>query len=117
MRASPPRWHCSQTLSRARCGSRPGCTMLVRDGRARLPGTETIAGSTATMAGMFRALVREGGLALPTAVALTSATPAAALGLTDVGLLAAGRWADLVVLDAGLEVAGVLRRGRWERPV
>ena len=92
-------------------------TVEVRDGRARLPGTDTIAGSTATMAGMFRALVQESGLTLPTVVALTSATPAAALGLTEVGSLAPGRWADLVVLDAGLEVAGVLRRGHWVRPV
>lgn len=91
--------------------------VTVRSGRATLTGTETIAASTATMADLFANAVRFSDLpepvALRTAVALTSATPAAALGLTEVGALRPGCRADLVVLDPGLAPLGVLRRGRW----
>jgi N-acetylglucosamine-6-phosphate deacetylase len=39
------------------------------------------------------------------------------LGLDDVGSLAPGRSADLVVLDEQLEVLRVLRRGTWVAPI
>ena len=44
---------------------------------------------------------------------VTATTPATALGLADVGALRAGLRADVVLLDAAWEVAGVLRAGRW----
>ena len=46
------------------------------------------------------------------AVRQASINPARALGLPCQGLVA-GAAADLVVLDAGLAVTGVLRRGVW----
>ncbi|AHC24872.1 MULTISPECIES: N-acetylglucosamine-6-phosphate deacetylase [Mycobacteriaceae] len=88
----------------------------VRDGVARVAGTETIAGSTATMDRVFRFAVAHSGLArdaaLCAAVAQASVNPARALGLPDARLVA-GAAADLVVLDADLAVTGVLRRGGW----
>ncbi|WP_304111910.1 N-acetylglucosamine-6-phosphate deacetylase [Mycolicibacterium bacteremicum] len=88
----------------------------VTDGVARVAGTETIAGSTATMDHVFRFAVAHSGLArdaaLQSAVAQASVNPARALGLPDARLIA-GTAADLVVLDADLAVAGVLRRGEW----
>ena len=50
--------------------------------------------------------------ALLAAVRQSSVNPARALGLPEAGL-AAGGAADLVVLDAGLAVTGVLHRGSW----
>ena len=88
----------------------------VAGGVARLRGTETIAGSTATMDRLFRLVVRHSGLprdeALLQAVWQMSVNPARALGLADAGL-GPGAAADLVVLDAELNVAGVLCRGSW----
>jgi N-acetylglucosamine-6-phosphate deacetylase len=88
----------------------------VVDGVARVAGTPTIAGSTATMDHQFRFAVQHSWLgrdeALMSAVRQASINPARALGLSHSGLVA-GAAADLVVLDADLTVAGVLRRGSW----
>jgi N-acetylglucosamine-6-phosphate deacetylase len=83
---------------------------------ARVRGTSTIAGSTATMDQLFRAVARFGSdrdAALTAAVQMTSTTPARALGLDDVGGLRAGADADLVVLDRDLRVIGVMADGEW----
>lgn len=91
----------------------------VSGGVAHLVGTDTIAGSTATMDRLFRFAVHHGmagGLdadeALLLAVRQSSVNPARALGLPD-PILQAGTSADLVVLDGELAVSGVLCRGRW----
>jgi N-acetylglucosamine-6-phosphate deacetylase len=88
----------------------------VRDGVARVAGTDTIAGSTATMDQVFRFAVlnsaRPRDEALLVAVRQSSVNPARALGLPPAGL-APQSAADLVVLDAALTVTGVLQAGSW----
>ncbi|MDT5077072.1 MAG: N-acetylglucosamine-6-phosphate deacetylase [Mycobacterium sp.] len=88
----------------------------VVEGVARVSGTDTIAGSTATMDRVFRFAVTNSGLArddaLQLAVRQASLNPARALGLPSEGL-APGAAADLVVLDSELAVAGVVRQGSW----
>lgn len=88
----------------------------VVDGVARVAGTDTIAGSTATMDRVFRFAAAHSGLApddaLLQAVAQASINPARALGLPS-NELTAGATADLVVLDRDLAVTAVLRRGVW----
>jgi N-acetylglucosamine-6-phosphate deacetylase len=88
----------------------------VVDGVARVAGTDTIAGSTATMDRVFAYAVAHSGLAgdeaLLAAVRQASLNPARALGLPSEGLVP-GAAADLVVLDSDLTVTGVLRRGNW----
>lgn len=85
-------------------------------GVARVAGTETIAGSTATMDHQFRFAVQHGGSprdeALVAAVRKSSINPARALGFPS-AVLEAGARADLVVLDADLAVSAVMRRGTW----
>ncbi len=85
-------------------------------GVARVAGTETIAGSTATMDHQFRFAMQHGGLprddALMAAVRQASINPARALGFPPAELTA-GADADLVVLDAELAVTGVMRNGSW----
>jgi len=96
-----------------------GLDVNVENGVARLHGTTTIAGSTATMDRLFATAVRmleaEIGVeaALSDAVRMTSSTPAHILGLRRAGVLAAGRDADLVVLDRDWRVSRVMRRGAW----
>jgi N-acetylglucosamine-6-phosphate deacetylase len=89
----------------------------VVDGVARVAGTDTIAGSTATMDRVFRFAVNHCGLAhedaLMLAVRQASINPARALGLPCSGLVP-GASADLVVLDTELAVTGVLHTGSWE---
>ena len=83
---------------------------------ARLAGTDTIAGSTATMDQLFRFAVTGSGLprdaALLAAVRQSSINPARALGLPSPELTAGSR-ADLVVLDGDLMVSEVLFGGAW----
>ncbi|ORW19611.1 N-acetylglucosamine-6-phosphate deacetylase [Mycobacterium palustre] len=88
-----------------------GVPIDVVAGVARVRGTSTIAGSTATMDALFRTAAADVGLAA--AVRLTSATPARALRLDRVGSLRAGYDANLVVLDGELRVAAVMARGDW----
>ena len=91
-------------------------TVDVVAGVARVAGTDTIAGSTATMDRQLRFAVDHSGLprdeALMVAVRQASINPARALGLPDAGL-APGASADLVVLDSELTVTGVLYQGSW----
>jgi N-acetylglucosamine-6-phosphate deacetylase len=86
----------------------------VAAGVARVRGTSTIAGSTATMDAIFRRVAADAGDAgLAAAARMTAATPARALGLQRVGALRAGFEANLVVLDGALDVTAVTVRGEW----
>jgi N-acetylglucosamine-6-phosphate deacetylase len=88
-----------------------GVAIDVESGVARVHGADTIAGSTATMDQLFRTAAIQAGL--EPAVRMTSATPARALGLKQVGELRAGYDANLVVLDRDLQITAVMRRGHW----
>jgi N-acetylglucosamine-6-phosphate deacetylase len=88
----------------------------VVEGVARVRGTSTIAGSTATMDQLFRfaaGLGSDPDAALAAAVQLTSTTPARALGMDGVGTLRASAAANLVVLDQNLQVSAVMTHGDW----
>lgn len=85
----------------------------VVDRVATLAGGGPLAGSTLTMDRAFRTLVNDCGLELAQASAVTSATPARAMGFEDRGSLEPGKRADLVVLDGDLQVEGVMQAGDW----
>lgn len=75
----------------------------------------TLAGSVLTMDQALRNLVDTLGLALPDAAQRVSTYAADHLGLTDRGRLCAGAWADVVVLNATLQVQAVWVEGRSVR--
>lgn len=80
----------------------------VRDGRAVLSGTESIAGSTLTQDAALRMAVTRAGIPPVDAIAALTATPARTLGLEHrIGRLAAGHAADAVALDEGFNVERV----------
>jgi N-acetylglucosamine-6-phosphate deacetylase len=64
----------------------------------------TIAGSVLTMNQAFAKLVTSMGVALVDAVTMCCTTPARALGLEQLGTIAQGALADLVVMDRNLNV-------------
>ncbi len=87
-----------------------GRAVTIRDGIARLP-DGALAGSLLTMdAALRHAVTASTGLAH--ASRLLSGNPARYLGLHDRGVLRAGMRADIVVLDAGLQVREVWVAGR-----
>jgi N-acetylglucosamine-6-phosphate deacetylase len=94
-----------------------GQTVKVSNGVARLltedgsPGS--IAGSTLTMDAALRRAVGAG-VSMVDACRMASTTPAKAVGLSaTLGALTPGLRADLVVLDADLQVVRVMREGAW----
>lgn len=90
--------------------------VTVREGVARLASTGSIAGGTATMLDLVRNSVRAGA-SLNDAVTSAAAVPAGVLGRgQEIGVLAAGAAADLLVLGPALELARVMRRGQWLAP-
>ncbi|MBD7996339.1 amidohydrolase family protein [Arthrobacter sp. Sa2CUA1] len=90
--------------------------VTVRDGVARLASTGSIAGGTATMLDLVRNTVRAGA-SLEDAITSAAVVPAGVLGRgREIGVLAAGAAADLLVLTPALEAARVMRRGQWLVP-
>lgn len=91
----------------------------VQDGEARLVGEDgrpgAIAGSTLSLDRAVRTAVAAG-VPLVEAVHAATAAPAAAMGWSDRGRIGPGLRADLVGLDEGLQVAGVMRAGAWLEP-
>jgi len=97
------------TDGRYRLGSRE---VDVQGGVATLAGTATLAGSTLTMDSAVRSAVAAGASRLQ-AIEAATALPARHLRLDDVGRLAPGLRADLLVLDDQLVVRRAMERGRW----
>ena len=89
-----------------------GQPITMKDGKATLTGTETLAGSSIHMMDGLRRTVSFG---VPLEAAVTAATlaPAKAIRMDDtIGSLDEGKWADLVVLDKDLRVKAVYINGR-----
>ncbi len=80
--------------------------VTVKDGIARTDDTGSIAGSTLTQDAALRKTV-DAGVPVADALQALTATPARAMGRTDVGTLAIGSRADVVLLGADLQVGRV----------
>jgi N-acetylglucosamine-6-phosphate deacetylase len=93
--------------SKAMLGGRPitvGDVASLDDG--------TFAGSVLTMDGAFRMLVNGARVSLVVAARMCATTPAAALGLPDLGSIRPGAIADLVMLGPRLEVVRTMIAGQ-----
>ncbi|MCM6764348.1 amidohydrolase family protein [Rathayibacter sp. ZW T2_19] len=105
------------TDAMAAAGSADGAYRLgaldvdVSGGRAVLSGSRTLAGSTLTQDRALR-IGLAAGLDERVLVSALTATPARVLGRADLGALAPGFRADIVLLDAASEVRAVWAEGR-----
>lgn len=84
--------------------------VTVKDGAARLH-DGTLAGSVLTMERAVQNMVQVVGVDLPAAVAMASLHPARKHGLAQKGALAAGKDADILLLDESLNVLTTLVKG------
>ena len=94
-----------------------GQRVSVRNGEARLVPAGSLAGSTLTLDAAVRRAVQQCGLTVAEASRAASGTPAQLLGRGDeLGAIAPGLAADLVVLSDNLELTRVMRHGGWLEP-
>ncbi len=90
-----------------------GTEVIVDDGVAKLPDMSSFAGSIATSDRCFRVLVNDYKIPVPVASRMMSLAPARVLGIDkERGSIEKGKIADLVLLDAELNVASVLKEGQ-----
>lgn len=90
-----------------------GETITVHGGRATVKGTETLAGSTLSMEVALKNAVAFAGVSVVEASQLASSNAARMLGRSDIGTIATGALADLVVLDGDLDVRATMVGGVW----
>ena len=92
-----------------------GEPILRRDGVGLMPDGQALASGVVGMDACVRTFHRLTGVALPEVVRMASLTPARIAGVQDeIGSIAVGKRADLLVLDKSLEVRAVFQAGeRW----
>lgn len=117
-RAKGPRGICLVTDATAGAGLPAGKefflsgrSCVVGDGVCLLADRSALAGSASRMIDLIRVMVNEVKISLPEAVAMATANPAHALGLTAKGKLEAGADADFVVLSKDLQVVQTFAAG------
>jgi len=89
-----------------------GLEVHVRGREVRLD-NGSLAGGVSVLLDQVRWLVRDLGVPLVDAVRAAATTPARALALGGVGSLAEGGRADVLAVDADLELVQVMRAGAW----
>lgn len=73
----------------------------------------TIAGSATNLMNCLRYTVKVAGIPLESAVKCATRNPAAAIGIADeYGSIAAGKYANAVILNDNLEIVTIIRRGK-----
>ena len=94
-----------------------GLRVIKHGRRATLEDGVTLAGSVTNLMDCVRRAVREMDIPLEVAVRCAAVNPARAVGLEEsCGRIEAGRRADVVMLDGGLNVVGVIARGEMLQP-
>ncbi|CAK4824499.1 unnamed protein product [Aphanomyces euteiches] len=90
-----------------------GLKVVVKGGVARLLEGDSLAGSTLTMMDAFRFCVEKVGLSIPQVSQMASGNPAATLGLSkQMGSIAVGKQADLLLVSADLQLQNVWIKGK-----
>lgn len=94
-------------------GPRHGMLAIVRNREARIPDGTALASSVFAMNEMVRVFRDLTACPLWQAVRMASLTPASIVGMSDqIGSLAAGKWADVLLIDEDVNVDRVFVAGR-----
>jgi N-acetylglucosamine-6-phosphate deacetylase len=94
-------------------GPRHGMLAIVRNREARIPDGTALASSVFAMNEMVRVFRDLTACPLWQAVRMASLTPASIVGMSgEIGSLAAGKWADVLLIDDDVTVHGVFVGGR-----
>ena len=88
-----------------------GLDVIVEDGVAKLPDRQSFAGSTATADRLFKNMIAATGGDISAVCRMASTTPARLMGWADRGEIALGLRADLILLDADLNIKNILLIG------
>ena len=89
-----------------------GQRVIIEDGVAKMPDRTAFAGSVATADRLLRTMVNLAEVPLCDAVKMLTETPARIQGLSDRGTLDAGKRADIVLFDDGLQILRTVVGGR-----
>lgn len=90
-----------------------GQPITMKNGKATLTGTDTLAGSSISMLDAVKNVVSFG-LPLADAVYAASTAPADAIRMTDIGRISCGACADLLLLDNELNLKAVFVDGKQQ---
>ena len=93
-------------------GSERGTDVIVEDGVAKLPDRSSFAGSIATTDRALRVLCVDYGIPPVTAAKMLATNPARHIGREDIGSIAVGKKADLVLADENFRVCAVFKNGK-----
>src|SRR5712691_4607305 len=94
-------------------GPRHGMRAVVKNGEARIPDGTALASSVFPMNEMVRVFRDLVGCPLWQAVRMASLTPAEIVGADDeIGSLALGKWADVILIDENVDVKCTYLSGR-----
>lgn len=87
--------------------------VIIEDGVCKLADHSALAGSVATMDRLIRTMVQKADIPLADAVRMVSETPARIMGVYDrKGSLQKGKDADIIVMDADLNIRAVWAMGK-----
>jgi N-acetylglucosamine-6-phosphate deacetylase len=90
-----------------------GLKVIVEDGVAKLPDRTAFAGSVATADRLVRTMVTMADVSLIDAIKMITTTPARILGISGrKGSLEAGKDADIVIFDDGINIETTIIKGR-----
>ena len=85
-----------------------GLPVIVEDDVAKMPDRQGFAGSTATCDRLYRTMAQAIGKDMVALSKMASLTPARAMGWTDVGEIAVGKRADLLILNEDLQIEKII---------
>lgn len=90
-----------------------GQEVEVKDKKATLVNSKTIAGSVTNLMDCLRYLVKEVGLPIESAIKTATINPARAINIYDkYGSISIGKYANLVLLDKDLNIINVIHKGK-----
>ncbi len=93
-------------------GKKDGLKVIVEDGVAKLPDRSAFAGSVAFCDRLVKNMVSLANVPLVDAVKMASETPAKILGIENIGKLADGYMADIVIFDSEINVYKTIVNGK-----